>query len=286
MSFRDVLLALVVCMVWGGNFTAAKISTSVIPPLMTMALRMALVSVLLLPYYRRINISFKNLALLAFNNSVVHHGLLFCAVGSGLSVAATVLTMQLNVPLTSIFGYYLLDIKISLKQMIGMIIAFIGIGLLVGSPHILGNMKGFMMALIGAVFFAIYNIQIKKLGNYDIYAFLAWTSLIATVMLTALSLILEPVTLELFRQLNLKILLSIGYMAISSIIGFGLWCYLIQKYSISFIAPFSLLIPVFGILSARLIVSEELSAQMILGAIVTLTGIAIIILKLPKSNKI
>jgi O-acetylserine/cysteine efflux transporter len=273
-------------MVWGGNFTAAKISTSVIPPLMTMALRMALVSVLLLPYYRRINISFKNLALLAFNNSVVHHGLLFCAVGSGLSVAATVLTMQLNVPLTSIFGYYLLDIKISLKQMIGMIIAFIGIGLLVGSPHILGNMKGFMMALIGAVFFAIYNIQIKKLGNYDIYAFLAWTSLIATVMLTALSLILEPVTLELFRQLNLKILLSIGYMAISSIIGFGLWCYLIQKYSISFIAPFSLLIPVFGILSARLIVSEELSAQMILGAIVTLTGIAIIILKLPKSNKI
>jgi O-acetylserine/cysteine efflux transporter len=282
LSLRDILLAIGVCIIWGGNFTAAKIATYSLPPLFTMSLRMMLVSLFLIPYYRPINVKFRDLVILAFNNSVGHHGLLYCAVGRGLSVSATVLTVQLNVPITILLSWYFFKSKITFPQIIGMITAFVGITLIVGSPQVLGNIKALIMAFGGAIFFALFNIHIKKIGDYDIYGFLAWTSLIATIILSILSLLIEPISLESFRSIDLKASLSICYMSASSIIGFGIWCYLIQNNLITLIAPFSLLIPVFGILSAIIFIDEELSSQMLGGAICTICGIALMIINFGK----
>jgi O-acetylserine/cysteine efflux transporter len=67
-----------------------------------------------------------------------------------------------------------------------------------------------------------------------------------------------------------------------TIVSYGFWYPLVRKYPMSFLMPFTLLVPVIGVLAGVAILGDDLTWQMILGGIATLAGIAVIALRAPK----
>jgi O-acetylserine/cysteine efflux transporter len=65
---------------------------------------------------------------------------------------------------------------------------------------------------------------------------------------------------------------------LSTWLGFAIWGKLLSTYTASVAAPFALLVPVFGGMSAYLILGETLTPQRMAGSLLIFVGLAIIIL--------
>ena len=69
---------------------------------------------------------------------------------------------------------------------------------------------------------------------------------------------------------------SVAYLALAStLLGYGLWTKLLQRYSVGTVAPLSLLVPVIGIVSGMLAFGERPVLQHWLGTLGVLVGMAI-----------
>ena len=68
----------------------------------------------------------------------------------------------------------------------------------------------------------------------------------------------------------------VGYLAfIATIMGYGLWGYLLSKYPTSMIAPLTLLVPVVGLITAAIFLGEHLSINQMLATAVIILGLVI-----------
>ena len=70
----------------------------------------------------------------------------------------------------------------------------------------------------------------------------------------------------------------VGCVAVISyggtLLGFGLWSRLLMHYPAAVVAPFALLVPVVGMVAARLIFGESLSAIEFAGAALIMAGLS------------
>jgi O-acetylserine/cysteine efflux transporter len=68
----------------------------------------------------------------------------------------------------------------------------------------------------------------------------------------------------------------IAYVAwITTVLGFGIWGWLLHTYPASTVAPFSLLVPVFGMSSAALFLGESVSPLRWCAAALLVGGVAV-----------
>ena len=67
-----------------------------------------------------------------------------------------------------------------------------------------------------------------------------------------------------------------AYLAlISTLLGYGLWTGLLQRYPTSTVAPLSLMVPVVGLLAAMLLLGEFPSGQQWVGTLGVLLGMVV-----------
>ena len=96
-------------------------------------------------------------------------------------------------------------------------------------------------------------------GSYEPASFIVWTSVFPIIPLLLLSWWLEGGA-AMVSQLSIigwRELGVIAYLALlSTLLGYGLWTRLLQRYAASTVAPLSLLVPVIGLLSAMLLLGE------------------------------
>ena len=59
-----------------------------------------------------------------------------------------------------------------------------------------------------------------------------------------------------------------------TLLGYGLWSRLLMHYPAAVVAPFALLVPVVGMVAARLIFGETLSPIEFAGAILVMAGLS------------
>src|SRR5204863_4510237 len=79
---------------------------------------------------------------------------------------------------------------------------------------------------------------------------LVWSSLVPPIPLLGLSAVVDgPADVgHALSHLTLRAVLAIGYVAyVSTLFGFGTWNRLIGLHSVGKVAPFSLLVPIFGL---------------------------------------
>jgi O-acetylserine/cysteine efflux transporter len=62
----------------------------------------------------------------------------------------------------------------------------------------------------------------------------------------------------------------------ATIVGFGLWYRLLSRYDSSVVAPFALLVPVFGLVAAWLFAGEDPTAGELSGTALTVAGLAVL----------
>jgi len=282
MTPQDVGLALLVMALWGLNFVAAKIGLAEFPPMLLMGMRFTLVAALLLPFVRMPRGKMRGIFLLSVILGTVHFPLMFNGI-KGLDAATASVAAQLQVPFASLLAALFFKDKLGWKRAFGMVVAFAGVLLIAGEPRLAGNLTPLVLVVLASLAFALASVQIKRLGAVDGFALNAWMGLFAAPQLLVLSLLLERGQVEAITNATLWGWGALVFIAVmATIVAYGLWYRLLRRYDVNQAVPFMLLVPLFGVASGVLLLNEPLTWRLALGGLVTVAGVGVIVLRLPK----
>lgn len=276
LSGRDILLALTVIVIWGFNFVVIKVGVGEIPPLLLTGLRFAFAALPAVFFLPRPRTSIGILVAFGLVLGVIKFGLLFVGMKLGMAAGLSSLVLQGQAAFTMVLAWLLLGEKPGGWQIAGALVAFAGIALLALSRDLSGGLLPFLMVVAAAAAWGCANIITKKAGRIDMLAFIVWASLVPPLPLLALSLWLEggDAIITAIRGLSWAGAGAVLYLAYPvTLFGFAIWNGLLSRNPASAIAPFSLLVPVVGLVSGAVVLGEELSLSVVIGAAVVIGGL-------------
>jgi len=133
--------------------------------------------------------------------------------------------------------------------------------------------------LIGAAFmWAVANVLARRIGDVGALSVMIWSSLASPLPLIALSLAFEGPTamVTALSRLSWLTLGALAYLVLlSTLVGYSAWNHLIVKHGASRVAPFSMLVPIFGFSSGALFLHERFSAWHVVAGALVLAGLAL-----------
>ncbi len=278
LSLRDLFLALLLVAIWGFNFVVIKVGVGEMPPLLLTALRFVFCLVPAIAFIPKPDVPWRVLIAFGLVLGVIKFGLLFLAMGAGMPAGLSSLLMQTQAFFTIGLAVLLLGERPHRWQIIGALVALVGIGLIA-----LGKMEGasvgpFLMLIAAAFSWGAANLIAKKAGRVDMVAFIVWASLVPPLPLIALSLWIDgpDAVLRGLTQPGWIGLGAVAYLAYPvTLFGFALWNSLLSRYPAASVAPFSLLVPVFGLASATLVLGEAMPAGAWIGSALVFLGLAL-----------
>ena len=276
MTPRDILAAIVAATALGLAFIAIKIGVHEAPPLLLTALRFAFAAFPAILFIKPPRASSALVILYGLLIGVGQFGLLFLSIGLGMPVGLASLVIQLQAFITVFLAWIVLGESPTAVQMTGAGIALLGI-VAIGATRLGGASLGpFLMVIGAAVCWGAGNLVGKRAGKIDMFAFVVWSSLAAPIPLLAMSLIFEGGrTLPALAHPTWTLAVCVAGLAYGgTVIGFGLWSRLLAVYSAARIAPFALLIPVFGMVAGWVVFNEPLGPFELLGAALVMAGLA------------
>lgn len=279
MPFKYILLALSVVAIWGINFVVIQVALKEIPPLMLTFLRFFFAAFPAVFFLKRPqNTSWKMLFLYAMTMFVLDFSLLFSGMYAGVSSGIASLSLQTQVFFTAILAVVFLKEKMSLPKIAGATVAFSGI-IFVGF-HTGGdvNLLGLVLVEGAALSWAMGNLFSKQIGKVDMLSLVVWGSLLSLPFLLGLSFALEfdYWKVETFSHLSWLSIGSILYLVYPvTLFGFAIWSFLLSRYPATTVAPFTLLVPVFGFSSSALLVGEALPLWKLIAAFLIVSGLVI-----------
>lgn len=278
MPIRHILVALLTVAVWGFNFVFIKLALHDMPPLMLTAARFLFTALPAAIFVPRPKIAPKlligyGLAIFAFQ-----FGFLFCGMKLGMSAGLASMVMQTQVFFTIGFSALILHERPKFATILGALIAFAGVAVVGFHASNDVNVAGLCLLLLGASSWATGNVISKKIGAVNPIALVIWGGLVATPPLVILSLLVEgPAAItESVSHISLIGYASLAYIVyISTHLGFSLWAWLLRQYNASVVAPFTLLVPIFGFLGSWLFLHEQMQAWKLLAALLVVAGLCV-----------
>lgn len=277
-----LLLALFSVTVLSSNFVSSKFALAHFPPVYFTALRFFFAGLVLIPFVKFPRGEMRRIFTTAII-SALNFWLTIAGLAHGLSIATCIITIQLAVPVACILSAILLRDPLGMWRSLGMAVAFIGILMVAGAPNAADNPLGFMMALGGAVSGGVLNIALKKCEHIASWSLLAWMTFFSGLQLLALSLATESRQWELLAQMPPTAFYALAYTTLlTTIVAYGLWCWLLRHNPVSAIAPFALLSPFIGTALGQWFFHEPLSDRVLAGGLVVVLGVAIIVLRRPR----
>lgn len=283
MPLRHIALAVIVTAIWGFNFVVIRLGLGTVPPLLLAALRfiVAALPVIFLP---RPKVPLLKMLAIGMTLFVGQFAFLFPAMKLGMPPGLASVTLQSQAFLTILFAALSLRERPRPRQLGGVAVAACGLAAIATS--IGGDVTGVGLALTlaSAASWAMGNVILRTVGKVDMFPLVIWLCLIPPVPLLALSLAIEgwpAISMALTNGFTPLAIGSVLYIAVpTTIFGFGIWGFLLKHYPASTVAPFSLLVPLFGTVSSYLVLGETFSPLRLAGMVLIVSGLAIIALPL------
>jgi O-acetylserine/cysteine efflux transporter len=278
MPLSHCLLALVVTTLWGLSFVVIKIGVGTTPPLLLAALRFLFAALPAVFFIPRPKTSWRILAGYGFFLGVAQFGLLFAAIGLGMPASLASVVMQAQVFFTILFAAFFMGERPGPHQVVGGIVACLGLVLIAWPRLTGGGAVPFLMTVVAAAAWGVANIISKRAGRVDMLGFIVWSSLVAPLPLLGLSLWLDGPARVVAALTNLDggTIATVAYLAYpTTIFAFGIWAYLLSRHPAATVTPFALLVPVAGIVGAALILGEAMRPAEAAGGAVIILGLAI-----------
>jgi O-acetylserine/cysteine efflux transporter len=271
-----VALAVFVAAVWGLNFVVIEVGLEDFPPLLLSALRYTLASLPLLLLGGRPGVPWKWVFAVGGAIGVVKFSLLFVGMDVGMPAGLASLVLQVQAFFTVGFAVLLLGERPRAVQAAGLGLATAGLALVAGGLDGLATPAGFALTIGAAAAWGIGNVAIKRAAPADPLRFMTWICVVPPLPLLSLSLAFEGPG-EVGRALagiDLGGLGAVAYIAFAATtVGWGLWAYLLRAYSAGTVAPFSLLVPIFGLGFAALLLDEPLGVRTVVAAVLVVSGV-------------
>ncbi|MEU0371521.1 EamA family transporter [Streptomyces sp. NPDC006283] len=257
-----IVLAALVAAVWGVNFVVIEIGLDHFPPLLFSALRFLAAALPAVFLVGRPKVAWKWILAVGLVLGVAKFGLLFTGMDQGAPAGLSSLILQSQAVFTALLAFAALGERPGRVRILGMAVALAGIAVAAIDEGASGPLLGFVLVIAAAACWGVSNVLTRKASPPDALNYMVWVSAVPVLPLLALSLLLEGAErdLDALRSLDWTGVGVILYVAwITTIFGFGAWGWLLRRHPASAVAPFSLLVPVFGMSSAYLILGEPVS---------------------------
>lgn len=312
-----MLFAVLVALIWGMNFTFIAWGLESFPPLMLSAMRFFFTAIPLALFLTPPKFN-RTLFVYAIGTFVMQYAFVFTAMHLGASAGLTSLLLQLQIFITILLAFFLLGEAVNKMQLVGMVVGLFGLAVIAVNLGGDMPLLGFVCILIAATGWGFGNIASKQLSTaakpiptvtlapesssqngavstalpsnrpsplsaaLSALSLVVWGGLIACVILTIASLIFETDAWQLatFTEASMKSWWSLGFIVyISTLVGFGLWAFLLSENTASKVMPFALLVPVFGMIMSVIFTGEVVTWWKMLAMGLILSGLLLANLK-------
>ena len=269
---------------WGMSYVWTSIVFKYYHPITTIILRLIISSLILLAFImltgkaEKIRKQDFGIFLLSalFNPFLYFLGENFGLKYSSPTISSVIIA---TIPLfTPVVAYFTLHEKLSLVNLLGIIISFAGIGIMVVNPDLSLNASPWGIALLlGAVAFAItYSVMLRKLATrYSALTIIAYQNVIGSLYFLPFFLIFD---LHHFLTINpnFELISSILSLAIfASSFAYILYTMAVSEIGVSRTNVFTNLIPVFTAIFSFIFISEIFSTNKIVGMLIVIFGVVI-----------
>lgn len=278
MKPAHLLLTLLTTAVWGFNFVAIKAGLEEIPPILLCAIRFFLTSIPFLLFIKRPTSSFKLVVLYGLVMFALQFCLLFIGMYAGVTAGLAAILLQIQIFFTVLLAVLFFKEKLTKWQIIGGLVSCSGIALV--GLNLEGDLTllGFILVITAAAFWGTGSVIAKKIGKINVIELVVWGSLVAWPPLLLVSLLVEgPAQIaSSLHNISWLSVVSILYITVAStMLGFGVWNFLIHRYPLSTMAPFLLLVPIFAMLGSTLMLGEELQVWKVISGVLVITGLGL-----------
>ena len=285
MNFRDILLALCAPLLLGFGFAIAKPAMQQFPPFLLMGLRFTIAALILVWWFPVPKKLLKDLFIVSLIGGTLTYGLVYMGLDR-VDASSSILLVHTEVPFGVLIAYLLFKEIPSVRSIIGIIIAFVGLFILLGSPNLEGKLIGILLLLSGAFAWSLGMVIArplsKKIGGF---AVTAWVCLFAGPLLLLGSFIFDGNTINYFLSADLKGWSTVAFLGlIMQPIAYGTWYHVMGRNPVYKVMPVMLLLPLTGLSTAIFLLGEEPTKQVFIGGVIILAGIGMILFSKSKTK--
>ncbi len=262
----------------GSAYPTGKLGLNdTIPPILFGALRMAIVFICLVPFFK-FYIPEKKfvIPLVGFSIcfGVAVNMFLYLSINASSILAPITIGAQLSIPFGIILSSIFLNEKISYKKWLLIMTSFFGIVVLAFDPKVVDEIIGSLLICGMAFFYGLSQVFSRYLKDLDVKYTNTIMSFTGSVILIILSSVFEGNTIQTIKNISLESWFTVLYAgAIISLLGHLMMFYLYKFYPLDMVLPFYALFPVFGLILTFFIFGEIPSVITIIGGIIVITSV-------------
>jgi O-acetylserine/cysteine efflux transporter len=266
--------------IWGLNIVAVKLSADRFPPVFLTFLRFLVVGLAVWPWLRLRRGEMRWLLTAAACSGGLQFALMYSGVSLSANMSAVAIAGQLGIPFATLLSVAMLGETIHWRRRLGIGMAFAGVLLIGLSPEVLVSWPGLLLVVVAAFVGAVGLVAVKRvreLEPLELQAWLAWGSL---PILLPLSLLLEDGQLASLGEAGTRGWGALLYSALlSSLVAHTAYFALIRRYPVTSVAPITVLTPLFSVFFSVTLLGDALDARMVLGGLLTLSGVTVIVMR-------
>ena len=284
MKTRDIFIALLVPVVLGFGFVIAKPAMQYFPPYLLMGMRFTIPALILVWWFPLPKGLYFNLFKVSLIGSALQYGLTYTGLNI-IDASSAVLLVMLEVPFGIIIAFFLLKEIPTLKNIVGLIIAFVGVIILSGAPNLEGKYFGVILVLSGSFTWALGAVMAKPLSKkIGAFALMTWLCVFSGPMLLIVSFIFDGNPIIYILSANINSWLTVIFLGFfMQPVGYAAWYYVLSRYPVNKVMPVLLILPVTGLVTSIFLLGEDPPKQVFLGGLVIIFGVGMILFT--RSNK-
>ncbi|MDB9811169.1 DMT family transporter [Candidatus Pelagibacter sp.] len=278
MPLKHLLILFFIAVSHGSAFPITKlVLNDSVPPILMASLRMGLVLILLIPFWKFKIPERKYIpSLIAFSifMGVMVYSFMTLSLYHSSIISPVIVGSQLAIPFGILASSIMLNENINSKKWILIFSSFIGILIIFFDPKLANNLLGLFYASLMALSFGLAQVYSRKLRSLDISLTNAFTGLFGFIILLIISYFIEGDTINAISSINYNSWFLISYQAIVVSLGAHLLMFYLYKfYTVGQIFPSYSLFPIFGIGLTFLIFGEIPTILFLVGSIIVLSSV-------------
>ena len=287
MNLKDTIIASLVPIFLGFGFVIAKPAFESFPPILLMGIRFIFAASILIWWFPIPKGYLKKIFVASFIANTLQYSITYTGLNL-IDASAAVLLVQTEVPFGVIFAYFMLKEIPTLRALIGISVAFIGVYILTGSPNLDGKFIGIALTILGSAIWALGQVIVKPLSKeINPLALVAWLAFFSGPILIGFSNFFEGNSLNYINNASFNhwmIAIYIGF--IMQPITYGCFYYVLKNNPIYKVLPIVTMgIPPTGLLAAIFILGEKPTIELFIGGTVIIIGVIMILYKKKNGDK-
>jgi len=274
----DLIQLISIALIWGVNNILAKIAVDSLPAMMTVALRFIFVLAVLIwlikPPPRG---QWRLFALMLAFIGPLHFGIQYVGLKLATDIAPMVVAMQLWAPASVMFAALLLKERVSLLRWAGVIVAFLGVAAMTFDPAVLAQGLALALVALASLCYGLGAVLVRRLSATDVWSTQAWIALAIVPAMVIVSSLFETGHVEAAIHAHWFVWFALIFGGlISSIVANAFLFQLVTKYEVSRTTPYLLLTPVISFTLAAIVLHNQITPQILIGAALTISGVLLV----------